>query len=230
MPALPLARLRAAQRVLDITQESLAFTGDEVAARRRLGRRGRRRPGRPRGLAGPGAPGHRVAGVDRPSADRARCGQFVWEEVVSRLGPDDLRALLALATMGTADAETLATLCGAPVDVDELVRAVPMVAHTGDGRVRAHDLWHGTLTSIVPAAEVRAMGRAAAEHLLAAGSYVRAGSLAARLGDTDVLCAAALALVRNTLSALPVDTAAAWLRRGAGAPTAAAPSCCCSTP
>jgi ATP/maltotriose-dependent transcriptional regulator MalT len=32
MPALPLARLRAAERVLEISQQSLAFTGVEVAA------------------------------------------------------------------------------------------------------------------------------------------------------------------------------------------------------
>ena len=64
---------------------------------------------------------------------------------------------------------------------------VPMVAHTGDGRIRAHDLWHGTLTlDRARRPTSGTMGRAAAEHLLAAGSYVRAGSLAARLGDTDV--------------------------------------------
>ncbi|MET0459218.1 MAG: BTAD domain-containing putative transcriptional regulator [Ilumatobacteraceae bacterium] len=227
MPALPLARLRAAQQVLDVTQESLAFTAAEVVAVASAG--GHDAPdlthlqalggwpalvrlavGSPASPASPGSPGS--TGATGRCADLVRCGQFVWEEVVSRLRPADLRALLALATMGTADATTLTSLCGAPVDVDELVRAVPMVGHTGDGRVRAHDLWHGTLTSIVPEADVRAVGRASAELLLADGAYLRAGSLAARLGDTDIVCRAALALVRNTLSALPVDTAAAWLR------------------
>jgi hypothetical protein len=135
----------------------------------------------------------------------------VWEEVVSRLDADDLRALLALATMGTADAATLAALCGGPVDLDRLARTVPMVTHTGDGRLRAHDLWHDTLAAILPEPDVRRMGRAAADHLLGAGSFLRAGSLAARLGDSDAVCAASLPMVRFTLSALPVDTAAAWL-------------------
>ena len=215
MPALPLARLRAAQRVLDVTQESLVFTGDEIAAvAGTAGGHGADLDGL-HGLGGWPALVRLAIGSPGSSgrhAGHVNCERFVWEEVVSGLGPADLQALLALATMGTADADTLGALCGAPVDIDELVRRVPMVAHTGDGRVRAHDLWHGVLAAIVPGAEVQAMGRAAAEHLLAAGSYVRAGSLAARLGDTDVVCTAALALVRNTLSALPVDTATAWLR------------------
>ena len=55
------------------------------------------------------------------------------------------------------------------------------------------------------------MGRAALEQLLAGGAHLRAGSLAVRLGDFDVLSEAALVLVRNTLASLPVDTAGAWL-------------------
>ena len=86
MPALPLARLRAAERVLDVTQECLGVHRrrgrPSLAAG---GRRRRRRPGRARRVAGARPPGHRVA---RPShAEHVRCGQFVWEEVVSRLDP-----------------------------------------------------------------------------------------------------------------------------------------------
>lgn len=201
---LPLARLRAAGRVLDITQETLAFAPDEIAVL--AAHAGAGRPSLEPFAGWPALV--RLALAAPPGA----AASFVWEEVVDRLARRDRRALLALATLGTADAASLSELCGGTVDVDALVAAVPLVTHTGDGQVRAHDLWRGTLATVLPDDEVAAMTAAALRQLLDDGTYVRAGSLAARVGNGEALCAAALALVRSTISVLPVDTAAAWLR------------------
>lgn len=201
---LPLTRLRAASRVLDITQEALAFCPDEIEVL--AASAGARRPSlEPFG----GWPALvRLALAAPPGAPAS----FVWEEVVDRLAPRDRRALLALATLGTADASSLSELCDDAVDVDALVASVPLVTHTGDGQVRAHDLWRGTLSTVLPDHEVAAMTGAALRQLLDDGAHVRAGALAARVGNGEALCAAALALVHSTISVLPVDTAAAWLR------------------
>ncbi|MGH9116366.1 MAG: BTAD domain-containing putative transcriptional regulator [Acidimicrobiales bacterium] len=201
--SLPLARLRAADRVLEITQHDLAFTTGEIDV-----------------LAFQAGHDHRsvatLAGwpalVRLALAAPAGAGRrYVWEEVLARLSDEDRRALLALSILGTADAASLSQLCGQRVDVEQLTSRIPLVVDTGDGRVRAHDLWHETLAAMLPAEEVRPMGRDALAQLLATGAYVRAGSLAARIGDHDALSAAALILVRNTIGSLPVDTAAAWL-------------------
>jgi DNA-binding SARP family transcriptional activator len=200
---LPLARLRAADRVLDLTTEALQFSVDEVEA---LAAEFGQDPVRLAPLAGWPALVRLTL-----SAPARVAHQFVWEEVVVGLAPDDRRALLALATLGTADASELAELCGTPVDIDHLAASIPLIAPTGDRRVRAHDLWQETLTAILGAEEVGAMSSAAIGALLARGSYLRAGALAVRVRDFAGLAAAGVTLVRNTLASLPVDTARAWL-------------------
>jgi DNA-binding SARP family transcriptional activator len=200
---LPLARLRVADRLLEITRDELALTPAEVevlaaASGHDLDR-----------LADLGGwPALVRLALAAPAGARRR---YLWEEVVDRLEPGQRCVLLALAMLGTADAGSLLELCGRPVDLDHLVATIPLVVATGDGRVRAHDLWHETLTALLPADDVRSMGRAAFEQLLATGGYLRAGSLAARIGDHDGTARASLILIRDTLSALPVDTAAGWL-------------------
>jgi LuxR family transcriptional regulator, maltose regulon positive regulatory protein len=201
---LPLARLQAADRLLAITHDDLALRPEEVKAM----------------AAARGEDADRLAPLGGwPALVRLALAapirvarQFVWEEVVAHLSDDDRQALLALATLGTADEEMLSELCGRPVDTDHLTATVPLIDPTGDGRIRAHDLWQEMLASILPSDDMATMGRAAIERLLVRGSYLRAGSLAVRIGDGEGLCRAAHALVKDTLSNIPVDTASAWLR------------------
>ena len=200
---LPLARLRAAGAVLDVDQDTLRYTPAELEV---LALRAGRDPAAVTGLAGwPALVRLGLLGM----ADEV--GAYLWDEVVARLPVPQRRALLALATLGTADSASLTELCGEPVNGQQLARRVPLIVDAGHGQVRAHDLWNVALRTALPAEEVRAMGHAAARHLLARGHHVRAGSLAARTGDTDALCEAALRLVRDTMSLLPVDTADSWL-------------------
>ena len=203
-PPLPLARLRAADRVLDITQAELALTRAEVEV---LATRDGHDVEALNALAG--WPALVRLALAAPAGAHRR---YVWDEIVAGLVPGDRCALLALAILGTADARSLSALCGRPVDLEHMAATIPLVVDTGDGRVRAHDLWLETLASMLPADDVRSMGRDAIEQLLSDGENVRAGSLAARIGDHDALGRAALLLVRDTISALPVDTADGWLR------------------
>ena len=146
MPALPLARLRAAERVLDVTQESLAFTGRRGRRRRRA-----RSGGDVAGLDGlggwPALVRLAIGSPGPPTADRTPgAGSSSGRRSSAGSVPTTCGRCWRWRRWARPTPTPSAALCGAPVDVDELVRAVPMVAHTGDGRVRAHDLWHGTLT------------------------------------------------------------------------------------
>src|SRR5215213_5716876 len=161
---LALARLRASDAVVDITEETLAYTTEETAA---LAARAGQDPAGLEQLAGWPALVHLALAAP---ADAPR--QFLWEEVVAGLTAGDRQALLALALLGTADVSSLTALCGEGIDEDHLVSTIPLVARTGTGELRAHDLWNATLASIVPADALEAMGRAATAHLLALGSYL----------------------------------------------------------
>ena len=125
----------------------------------RLHRRRDRRLARQRGhdpagledLAGWPALVH-LALVAPPGAPR----QFLWEEVVAAPWPATIAPRSSRSRqLGTADATSLTELCGEPVDVDHLVNTIPLVVHTGNGEVRAHDLWNATLPTIVPARGAR---------------------------------------------------------------------------
>jgi DNA-binding SARP family transcriptional activator len=202
-PAVPLARLRAVGEVVEVDETALAFTATEVDA---LAGAAGGAAGRAAGLAGWPAL-VRLA----MSAPAGATGDFLWEEVVDAL-PDAQRiGLLALATIGGGEAADVARVAGVPVDVADLVAGVPLVTMDDGGRLRAHDLWEGVVAGSFPPGDVGRVRRRAVEVLLERGEAVRAGWCAHRWGETGLLAAAARALVRTTLGALPRETAERWL-------------------
>jgi hypothetical protein len=100
--------------------------------------------------------------------ERALTHQFLWEEIVGGLAATEARALLALALVGSADAQTISSICDEPVDVERLAAKVPLLTISGDGTVRAHDLWTDSLERLYSPARIAellpARRTAAGEH------------------------------------------------------------------
>ena len=197
-PGVPLARLRASGGCVEISELDLAFT---AAEEREMAR-----------LLGAPVPSGELAGWPALvrlalTSQRTVAHQFLWEEVVSSLGPEEARALLALALAGWADERTLSAMCGTPVGTGALIAKVPLLTVTDGGTVRAHDLWTESLERLYSYAQITALLPAVRDTLLARGDVLRLVDLASRLRDPDLIRVAARELVGYSLAALPVHRA-----------------------
>jgi ATP/maltotriose-dependent transcriptional regulator MalT/DNA-binding SARP family transcriptional activator len=202
-PSVPLARLRAAQGVVDIGESDLSFRSEEVET---LARRHHVRSSSLSEFAG------------WPSlvqlALSARAGaapQFLWEEIVANLSPPERAGLLALSTLGWGSPRDIERVAGCPVDLDRLVQVVPLLRQQADDRYEVHQLWETAAARIFAPTELLEVRDRALELLHARGETLRLGAAALRWSDVDALCAAALSLVRDSFGALPVATAERWL-------------------
>lgn len=211
LPPVPLARLRAADRVLELIEHDLCFTTSEIE---RLAARLDRPAHAARSFGGWPAL-VRVALAARPGAAHG----FVREEVLADLDDSARRDLLALAVVGTADNHLVEQITGCTAELDALVERVPLVSRFGDERFRAHDLWGDALRRVLDAGLVAAVEQRAIDALVARGDLHRAGEVAIRAREWTALGRVALELVRTTISVLPLDTASRWL---AAVPPAAA--------
>ncbi len=203
LDALPLGRLRAGGTVLEITEQDLSFSPAESA--RLSGDRGGRSVPHERFGGWPAL--HRLAraGPGVAAAD------YLREEVLSGLSSDERRALFALAAIGWADEPLVEQICCVPVDLARLERQVPLVGRVGDIGYRAHELWLGALDQDLDPEVGRDLRSRAVAALAERGELTRAGSLATRHRDWAALQRISLDLVRTTMMALPVETAAGWL-------------------
>lgn len=206
LPALALARFRAAGELTEITAEDLRFDDGEIAA---LAASLRAAPLH-QDLAGWPA----LVRLALSSPERA-VGDYLWEEVISNLEGADRQALLALSVLGASGADEVSTVGGVAVDADGFCARVPLV-HRAGGRLVAHELWAPFRSRLGSPAELDAVARRAGAVVAGRGDPVAWGELAIRLGDTDALGQASVALVRVTLGSLPVDVAEAWLEHLVG--------------
>ena len=201
-PPIPLARLRAADQVIELTADDLAFSVHEIA---HLAAEVGRDPRHADGCGGWPAL-VRVA----LAARRDVATGYAREEVLHELPLAARRALYVLSLAGTATDEFVSTVVGAPVDLAALAERVPLIAAVGTAH-RAHDLWSEVLPDALDADVATELRRRVVEELLAAGEPTRAGEAARIGGDLDALDVAALGLVRSTISVLPVELARRWL-------------------
>lgn len=202
VPTLGLARLRAADELVEIREDDLRFDNAEVAAlTTSLG-------AAPLEADFAGWPALvRLALV----APRRTVNEFVWEEVVRSLGDDDRAALLALCLLGPSSVSDVEAVTGHPVDADAFCDRVPLVHRTGDDLV-AHDLWSPYLDDLAGSDRdgVATVARRVVEAVAGRGDAIATGSIALRLGDPGALAAAAVDLVRDTLGSLPAAVAERW--------------------
>ncbi|HEY7483507.1 MAG TPA: BTAD domain-containing putative transcriptional regulator [Streptosporangiaceae bacterium] len=204
LPDLPLARLRAAGQVCDLTETELTFTSAEVAdLARRLGRED---VGAARSVGGWPALVRLLLSA-RPSV----AWRYVREEVLGALSPADRLALAALAYVGPATEELVASVAGDPVDLDGLAERAPLVDVLADGRFRAHALWDAALYRVVPAEAAAELCSRAIPSLARDGRFVQAGQLAVRAEQWDLLGRLAVDMVHGSLSVTPPAVAEQWL-------------------
>jgi LuxR family maltose regulon positive regulatory protein len=201
LPELALARFRAAGDIVQIDADALRFDDAEVGAL--AANLGATPP--PLDLAGWPALVRLALVSPRRSVD-----EYLWEEVIRSLAPDDRLALLALCLLGPSRLDEVEAVIERPVDHDGFLARVPLVHRIGD-RVVAHDLWTPYLESLGTAFDVGAMSQRVIATVAARGDPIAAGAIALRLGDDEALDRATVDLVRSALGNLPVDVAEAWL-------------------
>lgn len=200
---LPLARLRASGSVHEIGQGDLTLSADDIAALARLHGTDASKADR---LAGwPSLV--QLALAARPGA----ATEFLREEIIGALDPGDRVGMLALATLGWGTVSELADVAGAPVDIDHLLRTIPLTFTDGRGRVGVHQLWEETVARVFAAGELADFRRRALATMHRSGDTIRLGSAAARWSDDRWLRRAALDLVAGSWGGLPTALARRWL-------------------
>jgi DNA-binding SARP family transcriptional activator/tetratricopeptide (TPR) repeat protein len=219
-PPVPLARLRSHGALVEISEDDLRFTVDELAdfaASRGVDR--------DRLIDAGGWPAM-VELVTSVGAGRA--GDYLWEEVLDPLGPERRGVLAAVSDLEGADDELATAALGRPVSLADALAGVPLVARGAGSWLAPHPLWRAAAGLALGSGERASVRRRAAAHLAGRGRFDEAFTLVSEVGEWDVagavLRAACLSGERPTsatldrwLGALPPDadaTPAARLARG----------------
>lgn len=88
--------------------------------------------------------------------------EYLWEEVLTRLGPERAKALARLAVAGGGDDEVVAAQAGIHRRIDDVVGGVPLVDRRQDGFASLHPLWHDALRHLLTEEEATGARTAAA--------------------------------------------------------------------
>ena len=88
---------------------------------------------------------------------------YLWEEVLTALGPSRAGLLARFATVGGGDDQVAAAIADAPIGVDDIVASVPLVERSRDGWAAPHPLWEPALRSLLTEDEAAAARRRAAD-------------------------------------------------------------------
>jgi DNA-binding SARP family transcriptional activator len=115
--------------------------------------------------------------------------EYVWDEVLARLGEARGRHLALAAAVGGVDDELIAAVMPGGPPAAELARGVPLVETSSDGWVTPHPLWRPTLVRLISHAEATGARRRAAEVHRRAGRLDRAATLFAEANDWPELLA-----------------------------------------
>ncbi|MGH9228206.1 MAG: BTAD domain-containing putative transcriptional regulator [Acidimicrobiales bacterium] len=193
-PPIPLARSSTHGALLELSEDDLRFTDEELEAF----------------AAARGVDGERLAGTGgwaamaelAASVNGQRAGDYVWEEVLEPLGPERRHVLAVVSDLGGADDALASDVLGHPVVVAEALDGVPLVARGSAGWLAPHQLWRSTgRLALLPDDRV-AIRRRAATNLAARRQFDDAYRLAADAGEWDaasaVLRAACLSGERPT--------------------------------
>ena len=205
IPALPLTRLRAADQLVEIGPDDLAFDRSELDAL--AGRLGADPAVLDTTVGWPAL--SRLALVVGATAPI----DYLMEEVVHGLAPH-MRAALAAAVLGRrVDDAMLRAVTGADVGTRDLLTAVPLVTLDGQGAAVAHDLWSEVLTRLLEPDDLRALAVAVSGWHLAGGRHEEAIDAAAAVAAWDAARAAVLGAFGQGDAELSTARTARWLAR-----------------
>ncbi len=203
-----LARRRARYDVVEVGEDDLRLTGDEIErSRAALGTAAF--TGAEQDFGGwPALVA--LAMTLGPSAAR----EFAREEVLEGLDADRRRALAALAAVGGGDRAAcraaVAELVGPEIDVDDVLAGLPLV-WADDHTIGIHALWARVLADELTDAERWRVMHGAAARCLKEGDAARAFDLGVAVGDTEVVRAAIHQQFARGYAAAPTDLLARWL-------------------
>ncbi|WP_041297956.1 BTAD domain-containing putative transcriptional regulator [Ilumatobacter coccineus] len=169
------ARLRAADDLLEIGEDHLAFDDAEVTA---LADR-HDVPADDLARAG-GWPAVTRLAVN-PGFDASR--EFLLEELVDGLSVEYRRAIFVAVESGLATPDLLAA-CDIDVDMSALIRAVPLLVDY-DGGLGAHDLWHEVADHLVDGVEAPRLASRIVDTMAEADRLTDAIGVAMRHGLVD---------------------------------------------
>jgi LuxR family maltose regulon positive regulatory protein len=178
-PAVPVTRLVTQGAVLQLAEDDLRFSNDELAgfaARRGLA------------VEQLGDTGGWPAMAElAASVEGSLAGDYLWEEVLEPLGPDRRRVLATLSDVGGADDALASAALGEPVELARMLEGVPLVARGAGGWRVPHPLWR-TVRALALSPDERAdVRRRAIGHLVAGQRLDEAVSLAIDGGLRDML-------------------------------------------
>lgn len=202
LPAVPLARLRAAEQLLEIGADQLRFDDDEL---RELTSRLGADPER----IGPLPSWPALARLSLAAGAQASL-EYLREEVLAAIPPAVRAALATVVLAEGADPDLLAVMHPdlAPTD---LAARVPMVDVQPDGTVVAHAFWHEVIDQIVDTGErldlVDRLARAHAD----AGRHDEGVRLAAAHDRWDLVAELVMWAIRRGGAFLTPHTAETWL-------------------
>lgn len=139
-PPVPTARLAAARQLLRIDEEALSFDTDELEAF------AERRNVAMELLASAG--GWPALAELTASAGSDLVLDYLWEEVLDRLGAERVELLARFAAVGGGDDEVATAIAGRPLRVADLVASVPLVKRVG-GWAALHPMWEPALREVI---------------------------------------------------------------------------------
>lgn len=112
---------------------------------------------------------------------------YLWEEVLNRIGAERAGVLAAFALVGGGDDEIACAVAGRTVRVADVVASVPLVSHNGTGWSVVHPLWTPALRHVISTSTLEhalvAAARVHAKHL----RYSEAFELLAEAGAWDAM-------------------------------------------
>ncbi|MEM7272562.1 MAG: hypothetical protein AAF547_05730 [Actinomycetota bacterium] len=198
-PALPVARFRAADRVVEIGRAELAFSADEQVR-----------------LAN-------THGIDAASlaeiggwpaltrlmivAGHGAAADYLWEELVDSLERSERETMAILVMAGGAGPADLAEL---DVTLSATVLALPLVDRQANGTVRPHDLWWDVLDRLVDADRRQVLAGRVARWLLDHGRVEDALNLSLLVEDLDAACNVVLEALKDGTMARDALTIRRW--------------------
>ncbi len=202
LPPLSVARHRAADRVIEIDADDLAFTDGEL---RRL------------------AASHGMQGADLADiggwpaltrlaivAGHRAAADYLWEELVASLDPEQREALAVLTMVGGAVPADLTELgLDRPIAAESLT-TLPLVSEQLDGAIRPHDLWWDVLDRLADPDRLRVLAGGVIRLLAERERIDDAIDLAARVGDADAACRTVLEALKDGTMTIGASTARRW--------------------
>src|SRR5262249_38122166 len=137
----PLARVAAQGQLTRVTEDDLLFTSDEMTAF----------------AAANGADATLLSSTGgwpalaelTVSAGADMVLDYLWEEILNRLGPARAQLLARFNLVGGGNDIVASVICGREATVDDIVASVPLVARAANGWSAVHPLWDPVLGALL---------------------------------------------------------------------------------